>query len=131
NSTQLGVQIRFTTGTTPSAPSAHPLISPMTPTITSQRIFANGARELRRTFPAIRPRIIVPSVGMKLSVEYPPRLKRKGFSRGRRFMNHVSNDHAALLFFCQWAAKPESPCVSSHVFVTPTCAVSNVAPGSG
>ena len=41
---------------------------------------------------------------------------------GIGYTSHVSNDHAALLFFCQCAAKPESPLLSSHALDTPTFA---------
>ena len=42
----------------------------------------------RNQRPATNPRIIVPSVGIKLSVRYPPSLSTNGFVRGNRFKNH-------------------------------------------
>src|SRR3982751_822169 len=56
--------------------------------------------------PAIRPRIIVPSVGMKLRVAYPPALQTNGLARGERLRNHVSKAQARLLFLFQWAMNP-------------------------
>src|ERR1700719_3168403 len=108
NKVQLGVHILFTTGQTPSQPSAAPLKSPITPAVASHLILAMFERALRSTPPAIKPRIIVPRVGIKLSVAYPPSLKAKGFSRGNKFKNQVSNAHARLLFLFQCAAKPLS-----------------------
>ena len=44
---------------------------------------------------------MVPSVGIKLSVDQPPSLKTKGGSRGKRFKNYTSNAHERLEFLFQ------------------------------
>src|SRR5262249_31211217 len=77
NKTHLGVQIRFTTGQIPATCSNAPAASPATPANTNRRngIFGAAARS---HWPAINPRIIVPSVGIKLSVKYPPSFATKG-----------------------------------------------------
>ncbi len=49
---------------------------------------------------------MVPSVGMKLSVRYPPELNTKRLVRGKRFKNHTSNAWPRLLFLFQCAANP-------------------------
>src|SRR5205807_6351952 len=103
---QEGVQMRFTTGQMPEECSARPRTIPTTPAKSSFFIGTvsagrepedpgiegadSGFRASRNQRPAIRPRIIVPSVGMKLSVRYPPSLYTKGCSRGNRFRNHWS-----------------------------------------
>ena len=51
--------------------------------------------------PARSPSIMVPSVGIKLSVDQPPSLKTKGCSRGKRFKNQTSKAHARLEFLFQ------------------------------
>ena len=79
---------------------------PMAPAATSHAIFPRGVRSPRTTRPASRPRIIVPSVGMKLRVAYPPPLKRNQPSGGNRFRNQVSNAQARFVFLFQWAANP-------------------------
>src|SRR2546421_12779541 len=98
--------MRFTTGQAPSQPISAPLTRPITPPANSHFTFARAGRWLRTTPPAIKPRIMVPSVGIKLSVAYPPPLYVNGFSRGNRFRNQVSNAQARLLFLFQWAWKP-------------------------
>src|ERR1017187_3712239 len=100
---QVGVQMRFTIGQNPSQPSAAPAAKPMIPAIASHLTLADGARSLLSTPPAIKPSIIVPSVGMKLNVAYPPSLKTNFVSRGNRFRNHVSKAQARLLFLFQCA----------------------------
>ena len=52
------------------------------------------------------PSIIVASVGMKLSVDQPPSLKRNGSSRGNRLRNHTSNAHDRFEFLLKWARNP-------------------------
>ena len=52
------------------------------------------------------PSIIVARVGMKLSVDHPPSLKRNGDSRGKRFRNQVSNAHDRFEFLLKWARNP-------------------------
>jgi hypothetical protein len=49
---------------------------------------------------------MVPSVGMKLSVAYPPPLYFEPPSGGKRFRNQVSKDQARLVFLFQCAANP-------------------------
>src|SRR5262245_1387250 len=127
NNTQLGVQMRFTTGQTPKSPINQPLIRPIRPATTNHFTLPRGSRLLRNTLPAINPRIIVPSVGMKLSVEYPPHLNENGFSRGKRFRNHTSNRHARFVFLFQCAANPLIQCGQS--LGTPTVVVSKSGGG--
>src|SRR4030095_16399414 len=129
--TQLGVQIRFTTGQRPSAPKSQPAARAITPATTSHRTFVDEERSLRRTPPASRPKIIVASVGMKLSAAEPPPFARNGFSRGKRLRNQVSKAHARFAFFVQCAANPLKPCAWSHAALTPTRAKSKSFPGSG
>src|SRR5271157_4992045 len=66
--TQLGVQILFTTGQRTSSPRPQPSVRLMVPTTRSQRNLNQGGRLRFEIPPAISPRIIVASVGMKLSV---------------------------------------------------------------
>src|SRR5882757_2107451 len=84
-----GVQMRFTTGQMCEKCSANPRAVPATPAISNFVIGIFG-RDSRNHFPAIKPRIIVPSVGIKLNVRYPPELYSKRFSRGNRFRSHWS-----------------------------------------
>src|ERR1700753_358704 len=99
NSVQLGVQIRFTIGQIPAACKNNPAARHPTPAINN---FLNGivAIAARNHRPAINPKIIVPSVGIKLSVKYPPSFATNGDVRGNRFKNHWSNalPRFALLF---------------------------------
>ena len=66
--TQLGVQIRFTTGQMSSSPRPQPSARLMVPATRSQANWNQGGRSRFKMPPAISPRIIVASVGMKLSV---------------------------------------------------------------
>src|SRR5271157_4315796 len=66
--TQLGVQIRFTTGQMPISPRLQPSARLMVPATRSQTNLNQGGRSRFKIPPAISPRIIVASVGMKLSV---------------------------------------------------------------
>ena len=93
--------MRFTTGQMPSAPSRAPAARAITPAEASHFTLDHEGRSLRSRPPAIRPRIMVPSVGMKLRVAYPPPLKRKGFERGNKLSNQVSKAQARLLFLFQ------------------------------
>ena len=90
------------------------------PAMASQRIFPAASREPRSTPPAISPRIIVPRVGMKLSVGYPPSFTSHGLARGNQFRITRSAAQAKLLFFCQWAANPDNPCSFSQSADTAT-----------
>src|SRR5687767_11464580 len=74
NSTHAGVQMRLTFGHTPVASSKYPEASSASPTAAKCLTFAHGAPGARSQPPAISPRIMVASVGMKLSVAYPPLL---------------------------------------------------------
>src|SRR5215475_5682351 len=121
--------MRFTTGQTPSHPISQPLNNPISPAHTNHFTLPYGSRLLRNTLPAIKPRIIVPSVGMKLSVAYPPPLNANGLSRGKRFRNHTSNRHARFVFLFQCAANPLIQCGQS--FGTPTVVVSKSGAGRG
>src|ERR1700756_4607011 len=87
NRVQLGVQIRFTTGHIPAACKSRPSATPATPASSNRRNGMRGAL-VRNQRPAINPRIIVPKVGIKLSVRYPPSLAMKGLVLGKRFRNH-------------------------------------------
>ena len=69
--------MRFTTGQMPVKWSSSPAATPITPAISSRSMGMRGALA-RSHRPATNPRIMVPSVGMKLSVRYPPSLKTKG-----------------------------------------------------
>ena len=69
--------MRFTTGQMPVKCSNSPLAMPMAPAASSRFIGMRGA-DARSQRPATSPRIIVPSVGMKLSVRYPPLLATNG-----------------------------------------------------
>src|SRR5271166_3736456 len=66
--TQLGVQILFTTGQMPSSPRPQPSARLMVPATRSQANLNQGGHSRFKIPPAISPRIIVASVGMKLSV---------------------------------------------------------------
>ena len=67
NNVQLGVQIRFTTGQIPATCSSNPTAIPPTPASNNCLKGILGAAD-RNHRPAIDPNIIVPSVGIKLSV---------------------------------------------------------------
>ena len=49
----------------------------------------------------------MPSVGMKLSVKYPPLFATYGFAVGNKFRNQTSNALPKLFPLFQCAAKPE------------------------
>ena len=70
---QDGVQIRFTTGQRCEQCRASPNAIPDIPAAKNLFIGNFGCDSLIQ-HQAIRPRIIVPRVGMKLSVRYPPEL---------------------------------------------------------
>src|SRR5215472_13131570 len=80
----------------------------------------NLGRDSRIHIPAIRPKIMVPSVGIKLSVKYPPSLYSNRLSRGKRFRNHWSKRFPKLKFLFQCAAKPVKLCAAFHSGETPT-----------
>jgi len=86
-SVQLGVQMRFTTGQMPVKWSSSPEAMPMAPAANRRNMGMRGA-EARSQRPATSPRIMVPRVGMKLRVRYPPPLATNGEVRGKRFRNH-------------------------------------------
>src|ERR1035441_2316421 len=65
---QAGVQIRLTTGQIPQRPARKPRARPSAPATANQRTLAQGGRWSRRILPAIKPSIIVASVGIKASV---------------------------------------------------------------
>jgi len=69
--------MRFTTGQMWKVP-APSQGNPATPGISNFR-HGDLGRDSRNHVPAISPRIIVPSVGMKLSVRYPPELYSNRF----------------------------------------------------
>src|SRR5580698_2050318 len=128
NSVQLGVQMRFTIGQIPVTCSSTPAAIRINPAITNffTGIFGAAARNHS---PARNPSKIVPSVGMKLSVRYPPPLSTNREARGRIFKNHTSNAWPRLLFLFQCEAKPVK--LYGQLFGTPTAAQSKFAPGAG
>src|SRR6187399_2860564 len=67
NRVQLGVQMRLTIGHKPEKCSNAPAATPIAPASSSRRYGIRGA-ESRSHRPQTKPRIIVPSVGMKLNV---------------------------------------------------------------
>ena len=77
------------------------------PAMTSPVNFSFAVRVVRSHWPVHKPSTIVASVGMKLSVDQPPRLKRNGSRRGNRFKNQVSNAHDTFAFLLKCAKKPE------------------------
>src|SRR5262249_43155997 len=81
--------------------------------------------------PAISPRIIVPSVGMKLGVRHPPSLYSNRLSHGNRFRNHWSNLLTRLKFLFQCAANPVKLCWAFHASETPTVGQSKFAGAAG
>src|ERR1700761_3675187 len=105
NSVQLGVQIRFTIGQMPVKWSTSASAASHTPV---KMNFISGTREgdSRYHRPAKRPSSMVPRVGMKLSVRYPPSLYANGASLGKRFRNQRSNAWPRLLFLFQCEANP-------------------------
>ena len=56
---------------------------PIAPAASNRRIGIAG-RGVAQPAPAASPRIIVPSVGMKLRVRYPPPLATYGFTRRKQ-----------------------------------------------
>ena len=68
NSVQLGVQMRLTIGQMPVECRTCPLTSPADAGHDQDQNFWPLVRGLRSSSPAIRPKIIVASEGMKLSV---------------------------------------------------------------
>src|ERR1041384_1123609 len=66
NNTHDGVQILFTIGHIPTAPSNQPRSREEIPVTTSLRILILVSRPDFKTPPASKPRIMVPNVGMKL-----------------------------------------------------------------
>src|SRR3954462_5968184 len=117
---QAGVQIRFTIGLIPVTCNNTPARIKARPIVTKNFNLSFGAVAAFNAFPANNPSIIVPNVGMKLSVEYPPSLLRKGFSLGNKFKNHLSKAQAKWVGLFQWAARPCKLC--SQPGVTPAAA---------
>src|SRR6202034_2756113 len=97
NKVQLGVHIRFTMGQIPVTCSKTPAARSSKPAVTKRRMGCRGS-EATNHCPAKRPRIMVPKVGMKLRVRYPPPLYAKGCSRGNKLRNHRSKVWPRLLF---------------------------------
>src|SRR6476620_11104370 len=95
------VHTRFTIGQMPAHWKINPNRANPTPAITSPRSFCSFDRALLSHSPVRRPRIIVASGGMKLSVDQPPSLKTKGCSRGNRLRNQTSKAHDRLEFLFQ------------------------------
>src|SRR5262249_51924709 len=80
---------------------------------------------------AIRPKIMVPKVGIKLSVKYPPSLYSNRLTRGNRFRNHWSKRFPKLKFLFQCAANPVKLCCAFHSGETPTVFQSKFAGAAG
>src|SRR3954463_9812046 len=99
--------MRFTIGQTCSHWKTSPRSVSDTPAITSPCSFSALGRAVLSHSPDHVPSIIVASVGMKLSVDHPPSLKRNGASRGKRFRNHTSNAHDRFEFLLKCARNPE------------------------
>ena len=98
--------MRLTLGQRPVTSAAQPADRQIRPATARRPSLARAVPSCRSQSPAIRPSSIVPSVGIKLSVAYPPPLNKNGFARGNRFRNQTSNAQARLVFLFQWAAKP-------------------------
>src|SRR5204862_1241892 len=103
------VQMRLTIGQMCSHCSSNPASASAKPAATSPFSLSPAARGVFSHSPHQRPSIIVASVGMKLSVDHPPLLKRNGFSRGNRFRNQTSNAHARFVFFSKCPKSPGEP----------------------
>src|SRR5213593_3053927 len=99
--------MRFTIGQIPSHCSASPASTSAPPAATNPLRVSSRGRTLLSHWPVQRPSIIVASVGMKLSVDHPPLLKRKGDSRGNILRNQTSNAHDRFEFLLKCARKPE------------------------
>ena len=98
--------MRFTIGQRCSHWKTRPARVSATPAATRPFSFCPVVRGLLSHAPDHVPSIIVARVGMKLSVDHPPSLKRNGDWRGKRFRNHVSNAHARFEFLLKWARNP-------------------------
>src|ERR1035441_4428729 len=83
NSVHAGVQMRFPAGERPGRGGGGGGAPPTAPAA-SRRRMGIVAAEARSHCPAASPRIMVPSVGMKLRVRYPPLLATYGFTVGNR-----------------------------------------------
>src|SRR3954451_7678681 len=100
--------------------STRPASVSATPATRSPFNFSFSEREVFSHMPDQSPSIIVASVGMKLSVDQPPSLKRNGSARGNRFRNQTSKAHERFEFLLKWARNPEYRCGQS--LGTPTWA---------
>src|SRR3954462_4007742 len=112
--------MRFTIGQMWSHWKISPSSVSDTPAINRPCSFSAFDRDVLSHSPDHIPSIIVASVGMKLSVDQPPSLKRNGASRGNRFRNQTSNAHDRFEFLLKWARNPEYRCGQS--LGTPTWA---------
>src|SRR6201998_1779313 len=98
--------MRFTIGQIPAHWQISPSNTRPTPAITSPRSFSSFDLGVFSHSPVRRPRIIVASVGIKLSVDQPPSLKTNGSSRGKRFRNQTSKAHDRFEFLLKCDKKP-------------------------
>src|SRR5215468_8844530 len=105
-------------GQTPAHCRASPSSSKPSPAIAIPCSFCFLDRLLLSHSPVSSPRIIVPSVGMKLRVDQPPWLKTNGCSLGKRLRNQTSNAHERFEFLFQCAKNPVKLC--SQFGRTPT-----------
>src|SRR6476469_7006400 len=99
--------MRFTIGQTCSHWKTSPASVSAAPATSSPLTFSLVVRAVISHWPAHIPSIIVASVGMKLSVDQPPLLKRNGASRGNRFRNQTSKAQEIFEFLLKCARKPE------------------------
>src|SRR5215217_2401333 len=107
-------------GTTCSHWSSRPASTSASPATTRPFVFSTVVCVDCSHCPAHMPSIIVAIVGMKLSVDQPPLLNRKGDCRGNRLRNQTSNAHARLEFLLKCARNPVYRCGQS--VGTPTLA---------
>src|SRR6187455_666464 len=98
--------MRFTIGLMCNHWKISPASVNATPATSRPFSFSTVERFVCSQRPVHRPRIIVASVGMKLSVDQPPELYRNGFARGKRFRNQTSNAHDTFEFLLKCARNP-------------------------
>ena len=110
-----GVQMRLIIGLMPVMCSTTPANKRSIPIFIKKFNFSLDVLVECNWLPASNPKTMVPKVGIKLSVEYPPPLFVNGVFLGNKFRNHLSNSQAKLVFLFQCAAKPVRLCSQSAV----------------
>src|SRR5215510_3164121 len=93
-------------GQMPSQSNSRPANASPAPAASSPLNLSSAVRGVLNHSPVQSPSIIVASVGMKLSVDQPPLLKRNGDSRGNRFRNQTSNAHERFVFLSKCENSP-------------------------